>query len=362
MSAPTYDSLNLPSFVETVLVTGAGGFIGQKLVLLLLKLYPNLRIIATDIIEPPNHGNTDSKKLRNVKADLGKPDQLAGIFENEKVGGVFALHGIMSGGSEANFPLGYSVNVDSHRALLEATHKHAEKHFATGPKPIYVFASSLAVYGSVTPQSVVDPKTKPVIPESSYGVQKHCIEMIVYDYGRKGYLDTRTVRLVTVTVRPGAPSSAASSYVSGLIREPLQGQESICPIADSYDDPALDYYLTWVGRTKTVIRNILYAAVVDQSELKQVAPERIVNLPGIQITPRQIIQALAKFGGEDKLKLIKYKKDPAVTRICDTWAGAFDNTDAIKLGFEVDDSKTGYEGAVQDFIEEELGGKVAPAA
>ncbi|WWD02683.1 hypothetical protein V865_000724 [Kwoniella europaea PYCC6329] len=360
MSAPTYEALKLPSFVETVLVTGAGGFVGQKLVLLLLKLYPNLRIIATDIIEPPNHGITDTKRLRNVKADLGKPDELKGVFDGEKVGGVFALHGIMSGGSEANFPLGYAVNVDSHRALLDATHKHAEANFPQGqPRPIYVFASSLAVYGAVTPQSVVDPKTKPVVPESSYGVQKHCIEMIVYDYGRKGYLDTRTVRLVTVTVRPGAPSSAASSYISGMIREPLQGQESLCPIADSMDDPALDYYLTWVGRTKTVIRNILWAAVVEEKQLKEVSQERIVNLPGIQITPRQIIETLIKYGGKDKLNLIKFKKDPAVIRICDTWAGAFDNSDALKLGFEVDDSKTGYEGAVQDFIEEELGGKVA---
>ncbi|WWC61570.1 uncharacterized protein I303_104154 [Kwoniella dejecticola CBS 10117] len=352
-------SFKIPSFVETVLVTGAGGFVGQKLVIQLLNLYPNIKVIATDIVEPPNHGITDKAKLRTIKADLGKPAELAGIFEGEKIGGFFALHGIMSGGSEANFPLGYSVNIDSHRALLDAAHKHAEKHFSSGPKPVYVFASSLAVYGAVTPQSVVDPKTKPVVPESSYGVQKHVVEMIVYDYGRKGYLDTRTVRLVTVTVRPGAPSSAASSYISGMIREPLQGQESPCPIADSIDDPALDYYLTWVGSTKTVVKNIIHAATVKEDDLKAVSQERIVNLPGIQITPRQIIQALIKYGGEDKLKLIKFGKDPKVIAICDTWAGAFDNTDALKLGFSIDDEKTGYEQAVQDFIQEELGGKIA---
>ncbi|WWC89604.1 uncharacterized protein L201_004529 [Kwoniella dendrophila CBS 6074] len=361
-SIPTYDSLELPSFVETALVTGAGGFVGQKLVLLLLKLYPNLRIIATDIIEPPSHNVNDNKRLRNVKADLNKPEQLKDLFESEKIGVVFALHGIMSGGSEQNFDLGYSVNLDSHRSLLKATHQHAELTLKPEqPRPIYVFASSLAVYGQVTPKSIVNPKTKPVIPESSYGVQKHAIEMIVYDYGRKGYLDTRTVRLVTVTVRPGEPSSAASSYISGMIREPLQGKESLCPIANSLEDKELDYYLTWVGKTKTVIRNILFAAILDGKKLVEIVPERIVNLPGIQITPRQIIETLIKYGGKDKLKLIKFEKDPKVIAICDTWAGEFDNTDAVNLGFQVDDSKDGYDQAVKDFIDEELGGKVAQA-
>ncbi|WWC70490.1 uncharacterized protein I206_104441 [Kwoniella pini CBS 10737] len=357
------DSFEIPSFVETVLVTGAGGFVGQKLVIQLLKLYPNIKIIATDIIEPPNHGVTDSSKLKTIKADLGKPNELAGIFEGEKIGGFFALHGIMSGGSEINFELGYSVNIDSHRKLLEAAHKHSEKYFSSSNlnefKPIYVFASSLAVYGAVTPQSIVNPKTKPVIPESSYGVQKHVVEMIVYDYGRKGYLDTRTVRLVTVTVRPGAPSSAASSYISGMIREPLQGKESICPIANSIEDNSLDYYLTWVGSTKNVVKNIIHAFKIKQNDLIKISQERIINLPGIQITPRQILNALVKYGGEDKLKLIKFDKDPKVIAICDTWAGAFDNTDALKLGFSIDDEKTGYEQAVQDFIQEELGGKIA---
>ncbi|WVF71767.1 hypothetical protein IAT40_006575 [Kwoniella sp. CBS 6097] len=357
MSDHDYSSIKLPEHVKTVLVTGAGGFVGQQLVKLLLSLYPSVRLITTDIVQPPNHGIDDEKRLKSVKADLGDKAQLEALFEGEKVGGVFALHGIMSGGSEANFPLGYSVNLDSHVSLLKAVHAHADAQFPSSePRPVYVFASSLAVYGGVTPQSVVDPKTTPVIPESSYGVQKHVTEMIVYDYGRKGYLDTRTVRLPTVVVRPGAPSSAASSYISGMIREPLNKQPSLCPIATSFEDPALDEYLTWVSRSKTVIRNILWALCFPEDKFK-VALEnglggRVINLPGFQVTPRQIIQALIEHGGLEAAKLIEYKKDQAVINICNTWAGAFDNSVYLKMGFVVDDAKTGFGDAVKDFKEE----------
>ncbi|WVR07278.1 hypothetical protein IAU60_004319 [Kwoniella sp. DSM 27419] len=347
-ATPTYDALKLPEHIKTVLVTGAGGFVGQELVKLLLSLFPDLKIIATDIVEPPSHG-VDPSKLVCVKADIGDAAALEELFKGEKVAGVFALHGIMSGGAEANFDLGYAVNLHSHIALLKKTHQHAESEFAASePRPVYVNASSLAVYGGVTPQSVVNPKVTPVIPESSYGVQKHIIEMLAYDYGRKGYLNTRTVRLPTVVVRPGAPSSAASSYISSLIREPLQNKPTTCPIASSYDDSTLDTYFTWVSRTKTVIRNIAYAMCFPESGWNGVLG-RVINLPGIQITPRQIIDALAEHGGQDLVKLISYEKDERVIKICDTWAGAFDNSSYTAMGFEADDPKTGFGSAVADF-------------
>ena len=131
----------------------------------------------------------------------------------------------MSGGAEANFPLGYAVNVDSHINLLKVSHAHAEQHFKSGPKPRYVFVSSLAVYGGpkARPESLVKPEyvfphvvvkrheeqdlmcsETPVLAETSYGCQKQIIELYVYDYGRKGFLETRSVRLPTVAIRPGA--------------------------------------------------------------------------------------------------------------------------------------------------------------
>jgi len=233
----------------------------------------------------------------------------------------------MSGGAEANFPLGYAVNVDSHVNLLKASHAHAEQHFKSGPKPRYVFVSSLAVYGGpkARPESFVKPEyvtstttlpwkeeiandsETPVLAETSYGCQKQIIELYVYDYGRKGFMETRSVRLPTVAIRPGAvsprplyshiveligkPSSAASSFISGLIREPLQGQETVLPIADDLSDSIIDTLAFYVCRTKTVVRNIAYALCMDDEKLVK-RGSRSINLPGIRITPRQILKAL----------------------------------------------------------------------
>ncbi|WWD17528.1 hypothetical protein CI109_101969 [Kwoniella shandongensis] len=354
MVAPTYDALKLPSHVKTVLVSGAGGFVGQQLVKLLLSLFSDIKIIATDIVEPPNHGITDKNRLRTVKADLGKIEEVKGLFEGEKVDGVFALHGIMSGGAEANFPLGYAVNVDSNLNLLKYTHTHAQSTLSEGdPRPVYVFVSSLAVYGGpkCRPQDYVVPKDTPIIPGSSYGVQKTIMELYVYDYGRKGYLNTRSVRLPTVAIRPGAPSSAASSFISGLIREPLQGLEAICPIASSLDDSSLDDMPFWCSRTKTVVRNIAWALCMPESNFGE-GEGRSINIPGIKVRPRQIIEALIEHGGKDKMSLVKFQKDQAVINICKTWAGEYDNSDFLKMGFEADDTDTGFALAVQDFKEE----------
>lgn len=175
----------------------------------------------------------------------------------------------------------------------------------------------------------------PVQAETSYGCQKQIIELYTYDYGRKGFLETRSVRLPTVAIRPGAvshpipypfpsappwltappqavtyplsqlpplslflsqpltpqPSSAASSFISGLIREPLQGLLSVCPIASSPDDPILDSLAHYVTRTKTVVRNIAYALCMPEDGLKA-RGSRTINLPGIRITPRLILNAL----------------------------------------------------------------------
>lgn len=349
MSVPTYDAVKLPSHVETVLITGAGGFVGAQLTQLLLDLFPKVKIITTDIVEPPRL--TSDERLKVVKADLGDIKQVQGLFEGQKIGGIFALHGIMSGGSEANFPLGYAVNVDSHVNLLKVAHEHAKKHFAQGPKPRYVFVSSLAVYGGpkARPESFVKPEETPAVAETSYGCQKQIIELYTYDYGRKGFLETRSCRLPTVAIRSGAPSTAASSFISGLIREPLQGQPSVCPIATSADDPIMDSLAVYISRTKTVVRNIAYALCMSDDKFKGRVMGRTINLPGISITPKQILKALEEHGGAEAMKLVSYEKDEKVIRICETWAGDYDSSEVESLGFEVDDKKTGFSGAVQDF-------------
>ncbi|ORX36914.1 hypothetical protein BD324DRAFT_591288 [Kockovaella imperatae] len=348
--SPTYDALKLPSHIKTILVSGAGGFVGQELVKLLLELFPDVKLIATDIIEPPRLID-DEKRFKAIKADLGHTSQVEALFEGEQIGGVFALHGIMSGGAEANFDLGYAVNVDSNLNLLKQAHSHANEHAF---KPTYVFVSSLAVYGGpkAVPESRVIPQDTPVIAKTSYGIQKQIMEMYVYDYGRKGYLDTRSIRLPSVTIRPGAPSTAASSFLSGIVREPLQGVESICPIASSIDDPILDSMPWYCTRTKTLVRNVAYAMCMPETEFKKYEGlGRSINLPGIKVMPRQMIDALVEHGGKDKLKLVKFEKDQAVIDIASTWAGDYDSSPSESMGFENDDPATGYSMAVKDFKE-----------
>jgi len=276
-----------------------------------------------------------------------------------RIQGIFALHGIMSGGSESDFTLGYAVNIFSHMKLLAQVAGHAGTRPAGEPLPVYVNTSSLAVYGGAkaTPLSTVIPEDTPLVPETSYGVAKSVTEMIVYDYSRKGFINGRTVRLPTVTVRTGAPSSAASSFISGLIREPLQGLESICPVAGSPTDPILDNMPIWVTRSKTVVENILYAITLDEKKLleaggKDVGKLRTVNLPGFHVTTNEILAALKHAGGQKALDLVKFEKDAKVIAICETWPGNFDNTIALSMGFKVDDPKTGFADAVGDFVQE----------
>ncbi|KZT54608.1 NAD(P)-binding protein [Calocera cornea HHB12733] len=343
----------LPKTLKTILITGAGGFVGDRLTTYLLDHYPDVKLIVCDIKAP-----AERPRVTSIGADLTDPKQAEALFTHGRIDGVFALHGIMSGGSEANFDFGYKVNIDSHRHLLEATRQHGAK-YPNDPKILYVLTSSLAVYGGplALPESHVNPDATPVTPESSYGIAKAIMEMFVFDYTRKGFIDGRSVRLPTVSVRAGAPSSAASSFISGLIREPLQGQESVCPITNDPKDPIIDSMRIWVGSPKAVVRNIVYTITVPAEKYPK--HHRSINIPGITITTREILNALEKYGGPEAMKLVKYTFEPQTYAICRTWAGSYDNTLAFSLGYENPDEKNGFDGAVADFKEELLAAKKA---
>lgn len=258
----------------------------------------------------------------------------------------------MSGGSEANFELGYAVNVDSHVKLLAAARRHSDNVLKR--KMVYCFISSLAVYGGpkCKPTDHVIPADTPIIPGTSYGVEKTISELYAFDYGRRGYLDTRSLRLPTVAIRTGAPSTAASSFISGLIREPLQGLPSVYPVADGPDGELIDGMPVYLSRAKTVFRNIVWGLCMPEENFKYGKGDRSINIPGITVTTRQILDALKEHGGEEATKLVSFKKDPAVIAICETWAGSYDCDEFLKMGFEVDDAQKGYSLAVGDFKEE----------
>jgi len=315
------------TYTMYILITGAAGFIGQLVAKALLD-DESYKLLLTDIVEPPvPAGVKYPQNAKTLKADLQAD---ANKVVEKSMDAAFVFHGIMSAGSEANFDLGMSVNVDSTRNLLEAI-----RHVRPGLRIIY--ASSQAVYGEPLPKVV----TESVVPtpQGSYGAEKMICEILINEYTRRGFIDGFSLRFPTVTVRPGKPTAAASSFISGIIREPLNGQESIIPLKDRS-------FPSWVCSPKTLCANLLHALKLPSDALP--SHTRTVNAPGLLVTIQDMMDALEKVAGKDKLEYIKEENDPALERILRSWAWNFDNTLAYSLGYQAD---TSFEQAVRDYKE-----------
>ncbi|KAL4794063.1 hypothetical protein BDV19DRAFT_365480 [Aspergillus venezuelensis] len=308
----------------SILITGAGGFIGQALANTLIQTPGVNSLVLTDVIEPRSPAQNDGVQVTTLKADLTSPDTCRSLLSTEFTH-IYLLHGIMSGASEANLSLGLAVNVDSMRNILEVFKERHET--ASGSyKPVrIVYPSSLAVFGG--PDVLKSPVTESTmtLPQSSYGAQKHICEVLFNDFSRRGIIDAIIVRLPTIIVRPGAPSGAASSFCSGIVREPLKGEESLLPVGRDLK--------LWVCSTRTIIRNLVRARAVSFGEETY---SRIVNLPGVTVTVQEILDGLKNVGGEQALQRVVEKPDPAVQRIVGSWPAIFDIKKAISLGFYPD--------------------------
>ncbi|KAF5346157.1 hypothetical protein D9758_009960 [Tetrapyrgos nigripes] len=314
---------------------------------------PDARLILADIVEPAAPSNSDTSPNGNVltlKVDLTQSSDIDTLFKT-KLGvpdAVYCMHGIMSRGSEDKFDFALKVNVDSVRDLLQAARRYGH---AAGRLIKFIFTSSLAVYGGPLPDVVV-PSTI-ATPEGSYGMGKLCSELFINEFTRRGFVDGRILRLPTVTVRPGAPAAASSSFISGIIREPMQGLKAICPIGDSLDSSELDIAL-WISSPKTVIKNLVIAKHIPAD--KFLSHTRVVCVPGITTTVRGELEALKavsdrvklKSGEEvDVLSLVEFRDDPMNRRIVASWPSKFDNSYALNLGFMVDSG--GMIGVVEEF-------------
>ncbi|KAI9928908.1 hypothetical protein MW887_001301 [Aspergillus wentii] len=308
-----------------ILVTGAAGFIGQLLAKELLN-DPSYRLTLTDIHEPPiPKGVKYPQNATSIKADLLTA---ADSVVDKLLDAVYAFHGIMSSGSEADFELGMKVNVDATRFLLEALRN-------TCPGVRVIYSSSQGVYGQPLPE-VVDDTVIPT-PQSSYGAEKIICETLVNEYTRRGFITGFTLRFPTISVRPGRPTAAASSFLSGMIREPLDGKECIIPVEDRS-------FKSWLCSPKTLVRNLLITLTLPANA---VPPHiRQINVPGICVTIQQMMDALEAVVGKERLALLKEQEDPSLKAILLSWPTHFDNTQAISLGFKRDAS---FEQAVQDY-------------
>lgn len=226
----------------------------------------------------------------------------------------------MSGGAEANLDLGLAVNIDSHRLVLDHLRRHQ-------PGVVVVFPSSLAVYGPPdAAHPVISEQTIP-LPQSSYGAQKLIVETLVTDYSRRGLIDGRVCRLPTVIVRPGAPSAAASSFASGIVREPLNGERAVLPVSKELE--------MWVCSPSTVVRNLVAIKDVPKEQFEK-GCTRTVNLPGQKVRVGDILAALKEVGGKEAVDLVVEERDEKVEGIVTSWPARFDIGLAERLGLSRD--------------------------
>ena len=252
---------------------------------------------------------------------------------------IFHLAAIVSGEAEADFEKGYRINLDGTRRLFEAVRK-----VGNGYKPRLVFTSSIAVFGSPFPQAIGDEFLN--APLTSYGTQKAIGELLLSDYSRRGFFDGIGIRLPTICVRPGKPNKAASGFFSGIIREPLSGQEAVLPVPESVRH--------WFASPRAAIDFLLHAASLDTAKL---GSRRNLSMPGISATVGEQIEALRKVGGDKAARLIRREPDATIMRIVEGWPQNFDARRALALGFRADSS---FEEIIRIHVADELQGTAQP--
>lgn len=316
-----------------ILITGAAGFVGQILAKELLD-NPDHTVILTDITEPAiPQGSKYPQNAKSIKADLFEDS--ASVID-KSLDAVYIFHGIMSSGAEANFELGMRVNVDATRRMLDNLRK-------TCPGVRVIYASSQAVYGLPLPTPVTEAILP--LPSTSYGCQKIICENLINDYTRRGFINGFSLRFPTVSVRPGTPTAAASSFISGIIREPLNGEECIVPIKDRS-------WRHWMTSPKTLLYNLQVVLQLPRDSIPSHA--RQVNVPGFAVTVQDMMDALAEVGGKDKLELLREEDDDLVKPILYSWPDEFDNALGLKLGMKQDKS---FVQSVLDYQETLAGSK-----
>jgi nucleoside-diphosphate-sugar epimerase len=316
---------------RNILITGASGLIGPALAARLLQ-DPQFRVILTDIVPPAvPPGAAHPENAECIAADLCDAAGVAALVARaQPLAAAFLFHGIMSAGSEADPALALRVNVDATRGLL--------LHLAEACRGVrVVLASSNAVYGPPLPELVTD-ATMPT-PTGVYGTCKLMAELLVNDLTRRGGIDGFSVRFPTVSVRPGKPTAAASSFLSGIIREPMKGMECIVPLRDRD-------YKTPLCSPRVCVENLV--RVLDWRS--DVLPPHIrsVNFPGIVASVQDMRDALAKFGGEDKLQYIKEVEDEVAEKLLKSWACYVDYSTPLRLGLVKDES---VESLVKEYID-----------
>jgi nucleoside-diphosphate-sugar epimerase len=310
---------HLGSKLVKILITGAAGMIGRKLSERLAKDH---ELILHDVV---------SAGPGSIVSDLSAPGEAEKLVASRPEA-VFHLAAIVSGEAEADFEKGYRVNLDGTHRLFEAIRK-----IGGGYRPRVVFASSIAVFGAPFPEAIEDEFLN--APLTSYGTQKAIDELLLSDYSRKGFFDGIGIRLPTICVRPGKPNKAASGFFSGIIREPLAGQEAVLPVPETVRH--------WFASPRAAMGFLVHALKIDAARL---GARRNLSMPGISCTVGEQIEALRKVAGEKAAKLIRRQPDATIARIVEGWPRNFDTQRALALGFRADSS---FEEIIRIHLEDE---------
>ena len=320
-----------------VVITGGAGFLGTRLARKLLERNTltdaagrTREIARLTLVDVAPAATFADPRITSMVGDMGDASLLERAVPRD-TDTVFHLAAVVSGQAEAEFDVGMRVNLDATRALLERCR-------ALAAPPKLVFTSSLAVFGGPVPDPV--PDDAPLMPQASYGAQKAIGEYLVYDMTRKGMIDGRSLRLPTVTVRPGKPNRAASSFASGIVREPLSGVEANCPVA-----PATRM---WVQSPRSVIDNLI---VGHEAPASAFSYTRSVNVPGISVAVADMVNALREVAGEEVAARVKWNYDPAIDRIVSTWPSRFAPRLGPSLGMKAD---ADFAGIVRAYMADDM--------
>jgi nucleoside-diphosphate-sugar epimerase len=326
-----------------VVITGGAGFLGTRLARALLtrgrlrgrdgRDETIERMTLVDVAPPVVFADP---RVVAVTGDIADANLIERVVADDTTS-VFHLAAVVSGQAESDFDLGMRINVDATRLLLDVC--RVGPGGASRPlRPTLIFTSSIAVYGGTLPDVV--PEDAAVAPQSSYGMQKAVGELLINDYTRRGFIDGRVLRLPTITVRPGRPNAAASSFASAIIREPLNGEEATCPVSP---DTRL-----WLASPATAVGGLVAAHDLSGQAL---GSNRILNAPGISVTAGEMVDALARVAGSRVAERVRWVHDPRISAIVATWPGALDVSRARALGLPGDE---GVDAIVRRYIAEEL--------
>lgn len=304
-----------------VLILGAGGFLGSRLTARLaadgrMDGHPIEELVLFDV-RPVRAPGAAACKITHVHGDVRDQALLDGLFVRP-LHAIFQLAATLTVDAETDFRRGIETNVLAFIELLERCRSQPTA-------PMLLFASSIATFGGQLPPVVGDDVFQ--APTTSYGTHKTIAELLLADYSRHGFVDGRALRLPIVVTHPGPASGSISDQVASLIREPLRAQATTCRMAP-------DSHMV-VASVDKVIEGFLRLASLPGEALHA---GRTMNLPGLSVTPAEIVQAVSRRLPAGAGDLVAWRSDPQVQRIIDGWPQGFTSGRALAQGFTPDET------------------------